>query len=212
MSRTTPEATDETAPLVGHVAGENLKRLRNEAGVTQAEAARRLQANGVRWTRSQVAAFEAGNRESVDIGVLVLMARCVGVPAAEFFAGEGSVRITPEATWTRRAFRELLSGGPTEEALTLTGHAFRTMLEGAGISHAQVNPIQADTELASRLGVPVEQVVAAAERLWGHAVQQERERQIAEMEPMTEQERRTRRGHITRRLAKLIEPEIRGNA
>ncbi|MEU8275719.1 helix-turn-helix domain-containing protein [Microbispora bryophytorum] len=209
MPQSPAKATDEeTAPLLGHVVGENLKRLRATAGLTQQQAARLLQANGVRWSRSHVAAFEAGDREVVDVGVLTLIARAFEVPPAELLDGDGPIRITPEATWTRAALREMLTAGETDEALTLIGQALRMAVEAAGGEHVLVNPLQADIDLAMRMGVRPELVTQAAERLWGHPLQAERDRRLAEMEPMTEAQRRTRRGHITRKLTREIEPHL----
>lgn len=198
-------------PLVGHVVGENLKRLRTEWRLTQAEAARRLQAAGIRWTRSHVAAFEAGNRETVDVGTLILIARAFEVPPRELFAGEGRVRLSADTVWTRRVLRELLSGErKVSEAAELSQHAWRIFIELASGTYTVVNPYQADTELASRMGVAPADLIRAAEGLWGHSLQQERDRRIAEFEPMGAAERRARRGHITRVLTKELDPYLPG--
>ena len=209
MSETTAEAKSGETPHLGQVVGENVRQLRKAARWTQHETAVRLQANGVRWARSQLAAFEAGNREAVDIGTVVLLARAFGVAPARLFAGDGPVKVAAEATWTRQALRELLSDGTeyaTSEPLKLTGHALRAFIKDAGGEVVLINPLQADIELASRLGVASNDVTRAAEQLWGHSLQRERDRRIAEMEPMTEAQRRTRRGHVTRKLAREIEP------
>lgn len=170
----------------------------------------RLQAHGISWARSHVAAIEGGGRGTIDVGTLVLIARAFGVPVTELLAGDGPVRLTDEATWTRQALRDLLSGeeGSTEE-ITLTGRAFRAMVDLAGGTYVQVNPYQADTELAARLGVRPDAVIQAAETLWNSSLQQERDRRIAAKGELSPAQLRAHRGHVTRELAKEIDAVLR---
>jgi transcriptional regulator with XRE-family HTH domain len=204
-------STHEETALVGHVVGENFRRLREAHGLTQAEAAMRLRHTGLRWSRSHVAALEAGNRESVDAGVLLLLAAALEVSERELFAGDGAVRLAPEAVVTRAWLRDRYTEGPAEEPVEISGQAVRAFLRDMepylGFE-AAATPFQADAELAQRLGLRPEDVYRAAERLWGRTLHQERDRRIAEMGEMPAAERRARRGHVTRQLAKELEPHL----
>ncbi|WP_436759352.1 helix-turn-helix domain-containing protein [Streptosporangium sp. V21-05] len=188
------------APMLGHVVGGNLRRLRRASALTQHETARRLQAVGVRWTRSQLAAIEGGHRESIDVGTAALVAQAFGVPTVELFSGDGPVSLGPDATWTLGALRDTFTGtvpgGPE-----ISARARRA-------AQAVTAPDQADRDLSARLSVPLEKVAEAARLLWGQPLQAERDRLIREMEPMTDAQRKTRRGHITRRLTRAVEGKL----
>ena len=194
-----PGGTGETATATtGQVIGENLKRLRKMAGFTQSELADTLGVSGTRWTRSHIAAFEAGNRETIDLGTLVILARTMGVPLAELFAGEGVI-LLGEATPIARSDLRVLLGGqdyqPAAPMSLLVQDMHRTARER----------YVADAELAGRLGVHVSHVVEAARALWGHSLHEERDQRIAVMGEMTAGQRATRRGHVTRALSRDIE-------
>jgi transcriptional regulator with XRE-family HTH domain len=200
----TSEATPE--PLGGHVVGENLRRIRESRGLTQAEAADRLQATGLWWQRSHVAAIEAGNRESVDFGALALIAAAFDLPVSDLFVGDGPVRLSSDAVVTRQWLRDVFSHRPPSDAYEPSGRAARKFAEQ--IPGEKVS-FQADAELAQRLGLRPEDVYQAAESLWqGRNLHQERDRRIAEMGEMSAAERRVRRGHVTRQLAKELAPYL----
>ncbi len=207
------EATDETTPggvppTVGQVAGENLRRLRVARNLTQDELSRRLGAHGLFWQRSHIAALETGNRESVDLGVLWILAVALDVSIQRFFEGDGDIRLTAEATVTREHFRALLPK-PTKRPkaqIELGSRAARELFRQA--DGVETISFQADAELAQRLGLRPEDVYREAERLWGRNLHQERERRLAELGEMTAAQRRAKRGHITRQLAKELEPHL----
>lgn len=194
--------------MTGHVIGENLRRIRDELGLTQAELARHLQACGVFWQRSHIAALEAGNRETVGEGVLAMLAGALERAVADFFAGDGLVRVTPDAVTTRRGLRELFSGLEPNAAVVLSTRATKRRFDEMMPGSEQVS-FQADAELAQRLGLRPADVYEVAERLWGgRNLHQERDRRVAELGEMTSSERRARRGHVTRQLIKEITPHL----
>lgn len=195
---------------MGHVVGENIRRLRATRGLTQSEAARQFQAFGLSWTRSHIAAVEGGNRETVDGGTLIQLACAFDVPLTELFAGEGPVRLSDEAIWTRKGVRDKLSADGSDEPWTFEGAAMRIFVEQAGGSYVQVPAYQADAELAARLGLRPDEVITAAEQLWGRTLHQERDQRIGEMGEMSAAQRRARRGHVTRQLAQEIEAKLKG--
>lgn len=194
-------------PKIGSVVGENLRRLRAERSLTQDELGLLLKRNGLAWQRSHVAAIEAGNRESIEFDTAVVLARALGVQLTELIAGDGPVQLTVEHELSRTGVRETASAPPDSwrEAPTLSGQAARALIDsmpGGRVS------FQADAELAQRLGLRPEDVYQAAERLWGRNLHQERDRRIDEMGEMPTAERRARRGHVTRQLAKELMPHL----
>lgn len=215
-------STDEATP-VGVVVGENVKRLRETYQLTQAELARRAQGYGLPWSRSHVAALEAGNREQVELGALVLLAEALGCRVPELFEGDGLVRLSAQAQTTRAGLVGWLTG-QSHGPLNWTGAAGRRQKQaersirvtGSGPQDPDtrlyrwydITPVQADAELAGRLGVRPEVVIRTAEMLWGRTLHQERDRRVAELaDDLTPAQRRARRGHITRLLAREVERE-----
>ena len=199
---TTRETT--APPTVGQVVGRNLARLRERRGQTQKEAAEAIRRAGLAWTSANIASIESGRREGIEFSALALLAHAYDVPLTAFFEGDGEMRLSDEATVELAEFRRWLND-EASLAPTVSGEAARRLigsLPGAPIS------FQADAELAARLGLRPEQVYTAAEKLWGRTLHQERDRRLAELGEMTPAQRRTRRGHITRRLAKELEPYL----
>jgi hypothetical protein len=152
-----------------------------------------------------VAALESGHRESIDGPAMLLLAAALDVPPVELFEGDGPVRLTDEVTVSRNYIREVLSGSEPTEELGLEGAAARAFIRSLP---GETVSFQADAELAQRLGLRPEQVYEAAERLWGRNLHQERDRRVAELGDMTASQRRIRRGHITRQLARELAPYL----
>jgi transcriptional regulator with XRE-family HTH domain len=205
----------ETPPSVGAVIGENLRRLREHSGLTQHEVARQLLRVGLTWTRSKIAAIEAGERPNLTFAEVVQLALGFDVDLAELFEGTGAVQMT-QVAMPRALVREVLrgewaSGGkpdlwdPTARRQDLLDRAqlsdeLRRMLAGAG---------ETDQTLAERLGVPLEAVTDAAHTLWGRTLTEERDRRASELGEMDVRERKAHRGHLTRELSQRIETELR---
>lgn len=199
----------------GAVVGENVRRLREAAGLTQTEAARLLQATGFpSWTRSQIAALEAGNRESVDAGTLVMLATAFSVRVSDLFAGDGGVLFSDEVGLTREMLRYAYSGGDElgKAGWTRTGRALASWIEmyasGAISIEDAPAPFQADAELAVRLGISPNAVIDTARNLWGRTLHEERDHRVSQLGEIPSAERRARRGHVTRQLAKEIEEAL----
>lgn len=208
MLRPVPNA-DETEPSpLGVVVGENVQRIRTERHLTQEEATVQLRAHGLMWSRSGIAALEAGQRDDVAASALLLLASALDVAPAALVAGDGDVRLTDESTVAREDLREFLAGEAAKLVPTVGSRAARaalSLMPGERVS------FKADAELAQRLGLRPEQVYHAAERLWGHNLHQERERRLAELGNLSVSERRVRRGHITRALTAELSPHLPTN-
>lgn len=199
---TTRETT--APPTVGQVVGRNLARLRERRGQTQKEAAEAIRRAGLAWTSANIASIESGRREGIEFSALALLAHAYDVPLTAFFEGDGEMRLSDEATVELAEFRRWLND-EASLAPTVSGEAARRLI---GSLPGEPISFQADAELAARLGLRPEQVYTAAEKLWGRTLHQERDRRLAELGEMTPAQRRTRRGHITRRLAKELEPYL----
>jgi transcriptional regulator with XRE-family HTH domain len=198
----TPEAT---ALTLGQVIGENLKRHREGMRWTQHEMARHLQRNGLNWARGQVAAIEAGNRESVSFEAMVVLAAALGVSLAGLLAGDGDVQLTPDTRQTRAGLRALVAG-PLDMDLDPWDRV------QVGQRAAQLR-YEADLALAKRLGVSAQDVMTAARGLFnGRTLTEERDLRVKVLtlddETMSIREQQAHRGHITRELSAEIEKAL----
>jgi transcriptional regulator with XRE-family HTH domain len=200
---------------VGHVVGGNLARLRQQHRLTQHEAARRCQAAGLNWTRVRIAAIERGDRDTVDVGTLLLLAAAFGVAPAEFFMGSGGVRLSTGAVQSLAGVRRTLSCVPRPDlAAEDRPHRIEVLPSGdpGEMTRMVMATIEADAALAERLGVPSGRVVDAAIGIWGRSLTEERDARVAALGDMEPGERQAHRGHITRELAQEIERAIGGPA
>ncbi|MEU8276490.1 hypothetical protein ACFYOK_35950 [Microbispora bryophytorum] len=193
-------------PTIGQVVGRNLAELRAQWGQTQKEAAAVLQAHGLAWTSANIASIESGRRESIDLGALTLLAEAYDAPLSRFFVGGGQMRLSAEVTVELAVYREWLEGTGRLKVTRPTSATQRWVNAAA----AEAVHLQADTELAARLGLNPDDVSAAARTLWGRSLHQERDRRLAAIGEMTATQRRTHRGHITRQLVKELEPHLPG--
>ncbi len=196
-----------TGASVGQVVGENLRRLRDRWRWTQHEMAVTIQRHGLNWSRSRLAGVEAGGRDTVDIGTLLLLAESIGVPVAEFFAGDGNVRLSSQAVAPRAYVREQLSGTPSPERSADLLVTIKPDDPNLGVQ--SFASTEADEALARRVGVPVYVVATKAFELWGRTLTDERDRRVRELLGDVESsERQAHRGHITRELAREIEQRL----
>jgi transcriptional regulator with XRE-family HTH domain len=69
-------------PNVAEVIAANVRRLREDEGLTQDELARATQLCGLGWTRSAIAFLESGQREP-RVSELIVIAAALDVPPAE---------------------------------------------------------------------------------------------------------------------------------
>lgn len=184
---------------VGATVGENLKRLRLGAAESQTECARRLAENGLDWKRDQVASLESGRRDSVTVPELLLMAWAYRVPLADFFQGEGDIQLSPEATATQATVRDLLKGRSRNASVVVT----------VDFSEADEDDPVAD-RIADRLGVDIEQVMDAAQELWGQTATKERDERLSRTPPADPRAMRTLRAGMTKRLLREVRTYLEG--
>lgn len=205
------------AQTIGQIVGRNLAQLREKQKQTQQEAAVFLRTEGLAWTAANIASIESGRRETIDVGTLTVLAYAYRVPLSRLFEGEGYMRLAAEVTVHLGSYRAWLDGTDLEgrQGLVRTNPLILELTGLAARKHIEAMPadsrfsFRADAELADRLGLEPKDVYQAAERLWdGRTLHEERDRRLAELGEMTPNQRRTRRGHITRQLAKELEPHL----
>lgn len=201
---------------VGAVVGENLQRLREQARLTQYEAAHLLARRGAQWHRSKIAAIEAGERPTVAIADVLLLAHTFNVELAELFEGDGDVELNQLVTLSRAMIRDIIRGMASLEGSKDWDpetrrdellHLARIRTAGEG---TRFGAKEADQKLARRLDVPVRAVTEIALELWGKTLTDERDERLDELlGELPLSERPARRGHITRELSQQIEDELR---
>lgn len=193
------------------VIARNLVRIRKGLGLTQAELAERLAAEGLRWTRDQVAAFENPKRaRDLTVCELVLLARAFRIwgvrehPVGELLAG-GNAELAwfGDAVVTLKAARLALVGGEPGDA-ALSPAAGLDVFKSIGRRQLEEEPCGADRALALRLGVGLDDVTNIARAMWGRTLTQQRDVELGELGDLDVARRAAHRGHITRRLADEI--------
>ena len=200
-----------TTPL-GAVVGQNVRRIREARVLTQHELAQIWHRHGLKWARSKIAALETGNRPRVDFGELGVMALSLGVPLGDLLQGEGRVSLDPTPTRiSLHDLRQLAAGRPARfEYFLEDEEALRTERAWLDQRLGSEQSANADVELAKRLGVHPNLVVAAAVALFdGRTLTVERDRRAERLGAgMPKAERQAHRGHITRELSEQIEDHL----
>lgn len=204
---------------MGSVVGENLRRLREQSRMTQHEAARLFKQYGLRWSRSKVAAIEAGSRGTVSLADVLLLAYVFRVPIDEFFLGDGEVILADHLpSVPRGAVITIIQGYYPEfqhphisrqEAEEREHQDVERLFEIIDTRNKLAQATEADQMLAQRLGVDVKEVLAASLRLWGRTLTDERNARVVGLgDDLEAGERQAHRGHITRELSQQVEDEL----
>jgi transcriptional regulator with XRE-family HTH domain len=153
------------AEPLAKVVGRNLATIRRKKGLRQDDVAARARGLGLNWTRATVAALEIGRRLP-DLAEAVLLQVVLGVPLRDLLAGSDPIEL---ATGSGRTW-------PASEARKLIPAPRPADLDWAWLSDAAIAAGQiAEQRTAQRLGVTPEQVAAAAFKLWGQGLTDERD-------------------------------------
>jgi transcriptional regulator with XRE-family HTH domain len=204
---------DAPAPVpLRAVIADNVRRLRQEAGVELADVSRAARGNGLEWTPSWLASLERGTRSPSAEQLLalpVVLAAAFGrrVTLADLIAGEAPVLLgtatEARASVPAKYLRDVVTGeptrrafsGPAPEVLAEVSPALRAAekmreIRRAGLGDVDVRALDraeagagdAEARLAKRLSVAPIRVVAAAASLWGRSLTEERDARVADGE------------------------------
>jgi transcriptional regulator with XRE-family HTH domain len=200
------------------VIGSNLRRLRATKDWSQDQLANVARQVGLDWSRSSVAAVEAG-KKTLDFTEVLLLAVAVDVGIKELLSGGGTVAIGGTSDLALRDIRSsLASAEPPHKALM---NMRRRLLRARGIYVGRdvgiimekdqaetlvwiqrVSKGEAEQKAARKLNVPVEVLSECALEIWGRSLTQERDRRISNerTEDPASRSLQASRGHVTRQL------------
>jgi transcriptional regulator with XRE-family HTH domain len=189
---------------IREVVGENVRRIREKAGARQDDVSTAARSVGLSWTRSKITALERGEK-ALDLADAVLlaeaMAQIAGQPvsiAADLFAGDGAVRLSPVTVIQREALRRFLGGDPVRlfaREGERTSNLFSPFPDAA---HAQMKAGEAEERAGRTLGISKLEVAHLAVGLWGLTLGEERDRRVGDEVPLAS--RSAKRGRVTRQL------------
>lgn len=211
--------TDEESspPPLGRVIGENLKSIREGKRLTQPQLAAELARTGLPWKRSQIADVERGRRDTIDFGMLLVLAKALEVPVGRFFDGEGEVALTPQADFAEygaKASRSELREWVTDKVplVTVCGAAAVSSAMRYWRWQGRSIPASADIELARKLDVDPWKVIQAAESVWNGSITEERDRRVAALGDLSPRQRQAKQGHITRQMYGVVTKLLQADA
>lgn len=198
------------------VFGGNLREMRKSRGWSQDQLARRAREEGLSWSRSSVAAVEAG-RKTLDLTEVVLVTVAVGGGLPELLAGDGEAALSQLAQMSLESIRSILSGDDPISAVTTADKTLaklasqvKTRDKVNARRRATLPPYgEAEQKAARKLGVSVELLAETSFRLWGHSLTDEREARVG---PLSRSDSitslRALRGRVTRQLLADLEPQL----
>lgn len=202
--------------------GENVARLRSDAGRRQEDLAAAARRTGLSWTRSTVAAIETGRREiglhELFLLPLVFVEACdVDPTLADFLRGSEALTLTGRVSLPATYARRMLTGEPGRGyRYTLTATESSAVEATADVHLDLLNEVpskrreeawqsskgEAERKAAGRLGVPAGVIGPAAYVLWKRSLTDERDRRVEAAANPGDSQRtyQARRGHVTRAL------------
>lgn len=230
--RATFSTMENEEQTIREVVGENVRRIREEAGARQDDVAAAARGEGLRWTRSKIAALERGEK-ALDLAEAVLLAEAMGkvagrpVAVADLLAGDGAVRLSSALVLHRESLRRFLGGVPVRvlvrdipggpDRMRVAMAKMPAMLEraarmiGSGPSvdlviHAEDHAGDAEGRVGRTLGVSKMDVAYLAVGLWGRTLAEERDHRVSDDVPLTS--RSAKRGRVTRQLVEELRTRL----
>jgi transcriptional regulator with XRE-family HTH domain len=224
VAKTNPERT------LGSVVGANLKRLREERGMSQSEFAKLVrERSGLigTFTRDAVASIETGRR-ATSIDEMLVFAWMLEVPVEDFFAGDGYCSVAQVSAaraqnkgFSLEAIRALLGGRSALESVMEKRRAdFEELQRWREDPVAQARARRFSALLseptytaAEKFGVSRKAVDRASQQLWGHSAEDEHwvrsdQRIPVDLSDMGYRATAAIRGHITRELLAELKPVL----
>ena len=218
------------------VIGENLRRIREDEGWSQDDLARRARAKGLPWSRSSVAAVEAGTK-TLDLSEVLLLRLAVSGNFDQLLAGKGFVVLGRGARIPLGGVRSLLADQDdqvrikvdiqTPDLANLSSTAevvagFQSLKRrvaklapGASakdlMSAERAASGEAEQKAARKLSVSAVDLAVAAFGLWGRSLTEERDGRVKDWPkpPQTPRAVTAVRGHVTRQLLAELEPILK---
>jgi transcriptional regulator with XRE-family HTH domain len=182
------------------VIGQNVRRLRTEAGLTLNAVAQQITAVGHRWSHSQVAALERGAVSPTLPTLFIVCAALSALVGREITLGDLVHATAPVALGARieidpEALRTAARGGPVDLSTAGGEDVFSSHVIG-----------RAERDYAAQVDMPAEDILAAAVDLFGHSMTAERDARAGADATVQ------KRGRITRTLRDEIDAELRRRA
>jgi transcriptional regulator with XRE-family HTH domain len=211
---------------LAQVIGANVKKLREETGLRQADFAELLKMAGLvdGWTRDTMASVEAGRR-ALSVDELIVLGHISPGGLVQLFAGEGPVQIAGTRAPGAKDLdldrvRAVIVGGDSLAASNkpVQVRAEERKRRGWKPSESGVlTDIRIRTgaftreEAAKRLGVPVKTIDRMSERLWGQSLWHEHVDRVRKRVPKGASGRSidATRGHVTRQLLAELREELK---
>jgi transcriptional regulator with XRE-family HTH domain len=109
---------DGKTQTVGQLIGRNLRAMREAEGESQDKLAERVRAAGLNWSRSTIAALEAGTK-TLDVGEFALLSVALLQPPERLLAGPGWIEAAPGARMTAEALRRVHNGSEAFGEITM---------------------------------------------------------------------------------------------
>jgi transcriptional regulator with XRE-family HTH domain len=183
----------------------NLRRLRDEQGLTQVELATAAGQMGLRWTTETVISIEGGRRR-LTLGEGLLLAGLLDVTLSDLAAPRGDDVVVEGALLPANAWSALVSGKGTSM------FRLKVMQDLRGRATSAEARDDAERQAARRLGLKAAELVELAHERWDRGLTAERDRRFLEEQgraPISKSARQALRGHITRRLIEeLVEYRV----
>ena len=197
---TKPQSLDQ-------VIGANVRRIREERGVTQDELAFYARGWGLSWVQPTIAALEQG-RKTLDVIELGLLNVALATSSAELLAGDDDQRVrVGEGTGRLGTLRQAILGPePVTSPQHLKDEISKKRARGEASSE------QANVRAAAQLGVDPADVSRAAFRLWKRSLTEERDARVAEnaQSEATPRTIQALRGRVTRVLLEELRLKMKG--
>lgn len=215
--------TGETVRAIREVIGEQVRRLREEAGLRQDDLSRAARLYGLTWDRARIGDLERGEK-ALDAEELALVPVFLGVALGrpvtlkDLVPVDVLIQLSPTTTGTGEAVlavyaAELVGGFVTAEGGELVPGVAATVvaMNDNGRAVVGIAPDDAEVKAARKLGVPPIRVAETALRLWGCSLSERRDRMVAERADAGSDPDRLRaiRGRVTRVLVNEMEQAIR---
>lgn len=192
--------------------GQQVRKVREQAGRSQDELAGAARRAGLDWTRAAVASLETGRR-GLSAEELILLPTALSILTGQDYRlgdllPDAWIETPTGSSVHARSLRGLLAGESVAEANLIPPWGRR--VKGARLSDLEIQG-EAVRHVAAVLNVSPKEIAATARRLWRHELTEERERRVVDRagEGASPQTLRALRGHVTRELLDELRQTMR---